>query len=119
MSVDGRVNNGGARTGAGRKPKAAEDDLHERLLKALKDGRKSHLDAIFAQLVKDCLSLNFKTRHAARAMLFDRLYGKVTSHAADEGDASDGTYIVRVPVRLSTEQWQQQAKPPEPLSPSR
>jgi hypothetical protein len=111
---DGRANNGGARAGAGRKAKQLEDDLHERLLKALKKGRRSRLDDIFAKLVEDAMSPSFKVRHAARAMLFDRLYGRTKPPETNEVEDEGGTYIVRVPVRLSAEEWQQQAKPPDP-----
>ena len=108
---------GGARAGAGRKPKALEDDLQERLSKALKKGLKrdqSHLTAIFDQLVADCKSPSFRVRHAARGMLFDRLYGKVAPPPIDdEGEQQDGSYIVRVPVRMSAQEWQQHVKPPE------
>lgn len=109
---DGRTSNGGARAGAGRKPKALEEDLRARLQKALKGGRKNSLDEIFAQLVEDCTSQSFRVRHAARAMLFDRLYGKATPPVAEENEAADGSYIVRVPVRLSVGEWQQQVQPP-------
>lgn len=110
---------GGARPGAGRKPKALEDDLHERLQKALKKGLKgrnqSHLDAIFDQLVADCTSPSFRVRHASRAMLYERLYGKTAPPAPeDDGELGDGTFIVRVPVRMRADEWQKQVTPPEP-----
>jgi hypothetical protein len=117
--ADEKGNKGGARPGAGRKPKALEDDLRYRLQKALKEGcagQKSRLDAIFTKLVDDCTSDSFKTRQASRALLFDRLYGKVTTPVTDEGDQGDGTFVVRVPVRMSAEEWQKQVKPSEPPS---
>jgi hypothetical protein len=83
---DGRAKNGGARLGAGRKSKSLEDDLRRRLDKALKDGRTNRLDKIFEQLVQDCLAAGFKTRHAARAMLFDRLYGKAKEKIEHTGE---------------------------------
>lgn len=104
---------GGARAGAGRKPKAVEEDLQRRLKRACKS---KELDEIFALLVADCKSPSFRVRHAARGMLFDRLYGKVAppTHDEGEGDAGDGTFIVRVPIRMSAEEWQKHVKPPEP-----
>ena len=113
---DGRENNGGAREGAGRKTKALEDDLHDRLHKALKNGKKSHLDDIFKKLVEDSTSQVFRVRHASRAMLFERLYGKTARPTPDEGEQDDGSFIVRVPVRLSAEEWQKQITPSEPPS---
>jgi hypothetical protein len=84
---DGRAKNGGSRPGAGRKSKSLEDDLRKRLEKALKgEGNKSRLDEIFAQLVQDSLAAGFKTRHAARAMLFDRLYGKAKEKVEHTGE---------------------------------
>jgi hypothetical protein len=108
---DGRTNNGGARAGAGRKPKSVEDDLQDRLKRALKDGRKSKLDDIFARLVADCTHVSFRVRHAARAQLFDRLYGRARPAPAEEGEIEGQTFVVRVPLKLTAEQWQQQAAP--------
>lgn len=118
MSDGSENNRGGARPGAGRKPRTVEDDLHRRLLKALKRGGTNRLDDIFAGLVDDCFATSFRIRHASRAMLFERLYGKTAPPRADdgEGDQNDGTFIVRVPVRMSAEEWQKSVTPSEPPS---
>ena len=115
--MEEQSNRGGARPGAGRKPKAVEEDLHRRLKKALGGRNLSRLDDIFAGLVEDCFATSFRIRHAARAMLFERLYGKTAPPRAgeDEGEQPDGTYIVRVPMKMKAEEWQQHVKPPEPL----
>jgi hypothetical protein len=74
--TDGRRQNGGARPGAGRKAKALEDDLNQRIEAALKDGRKSKLNKILAKLVEDSLSTSFRTRNEARKTLLAYRYGK-------------------------------------------
>lgn len=60
--ADGRVNNGGARDGAGRKPKASEDDLRAKLspmddsaLEAIKSG----IEALDFQYVKLFMEYRF------------------------------------------------------------
>jgi hypothetical protein len=87
---DGRAKNGGARNGAGRKSKPAEDDLRKRLKKACKDGKIDYLDEVFRKLVSDAVSTSTKTRQEARKLLLAYLYGRpVERHEVTGEDGKD------------------------------
>ena len=77
---------GGARPGAGRKPKKHEDDLHLRLRKAFKP---KDLDEIFEQLKKDTKSQSFSTRYKSREQLFAYLYGKPVNRVEEPPEQED------------------------------
>jgi len=74
---------GGARAGAGRKPKAVEDDLHQLIKKCL---TKKKREAIFNQWVEDAESHSVSTRERARETLWAYVYGKpgIRAEAAPE-----------------------------------
>ena len=69
----GASGHGGARSGAGRKPKAVEDDLHQLIKKCLP---KKTREAIFNKWVEDATSPNGGRRERARETLWPYLYGK-------------------------------------------
>lgn len=70
---DGTNKRGGARAGAGRKTKAAEDDLSKIFRKCVS---KSDREEIVKKWAQDAQSDSFTTRHKSRTSLFAYLYGK-------------------------------------------
>jgi hypothetical protein len=84
--ADGRINNGGARAGAGRKAKAAEADLQKRLKKACKDGGTDFIDRMFKKWAEDTVADSFRIRDASRRSLAAYLYGKPVQRVLVEED---------------------------------
>src|SRR3712207_5744250 len=64
---------GGARPGAGRKPKAVEDDLHQLIKKCIS---KKQRERILTQWGLDAESPSRATRERARESLWAYIYGK-------------------------------------------
>jgi hypothetical protein len=70
--ADGRKKNGGARSGAGRKPKEANENLRELLsLCAPQEERES----ILRGLVEDAQHVSFRIRNEARKLLLAYMFG--------------------------------------------
>ena len=70
--ADGRQTNGGARTGAGRRPKAVNDELRGLLDKC---APVKKLESIIAKLVEDACHPSIKIRTEARKLLLAYKYG--------------------------------------------
>lgn len=97
---DGRKSNGGRRDGAGRKTKAAEDDLLKRLKKACKQGKTDLLDEVFRKLVEDALSTSQKTRSEARKLLLAYIYGKPVERHVVTGEDGEDLIPTSITVRV-------------------
>lgn len=88
--ADGRANNGGARAGAGRKAKAVEADLQQRLKRAIKgEEQKDELDKVFSLWIKDAVADSGRIRAEARKSLLAYLYGKPLQRLVVEEDPPD------------------------------
>ena len=74
---------GGARAGAGRKSKAAEEDLQRLMNKCFK---KPDREKVFNKLVSDACSESFRVRNESRKLLFAYLYGKPTQRVIVEDE---------------------------------
>lgn len=100
---DGRVKNGGARSGAGRKTKRDEDDLLRRLKTACKRGKEDLLDEVFRKLVEDATSTSQKTRSEARKLLLAYIYGRPVERQEVSGaDGKDLFPTVNVIIESPT-----------------
>ncbi len=82
-----KTGHGGARTGAGRKSKAAEEDLQRLFEKCFK---KKDQEKVFAKLVADASSDSFRVRNESRKLLFAYLYGKPTQRVIVEEEPPAG-----------------------------
>ena len=82
----GANGHGGARPGAGRKPKAVEDDLHQLIKKCLP---KKKREAIFSKWVEDAESPSRATRERARESLWAYVYGKPGIRVEQPPEAED------------------------------
>lgn len=98
--ADGRAKNGGARAGAGRKPKVVEDDLHRLLKKCFTKGAR---EKVLRRLVEDASSDAFSVRHESRKLLYAYAYGKPAERGAEGaggGEDDDGDEQLTLEQRI-------------------
>lgn len=81
--ADGRAKNGGARPGAGRKPKAVSDELRALFDKCV---TQKDREAIVKQMVQDALSPSLRTRIEARKLLLAYMFGTPIARHEVEGE---------------------------------
>ena len=72
LMADGRQKNGGKRAGAGRKPKAVNENLRELLTECAPQEKR---ESILKQLVEDAQHVSFKIRNEARKLLLAYMFG--------------------------------------------
>lgn len=83
--VDGRKKNGGARAGAGRKPKEVNENLRELLnVCAPQEQRES----ILRELVEDAQHVSFRIRNEARKLLLAYMFGTPVARQELSGDVN-------------------------------
>ena len=82
--ADGRLKNGGARQGAGRRKKADAEDLRALLLKCAPAEKR---ESILTRLVEDADNpVSFKVRNEARKLLLAYLFGKPVERQEISGE---------------------------------
>ena len=89
--ADGRVNNGGARPGAGRKPKPVEDAQTSVLLRLFDEKAEEGV-------VKAVIRKARQGDVAAATWLWDRKYGKVKEQVEQRTDMTIRVIRVRTPI---------------------
>ena len=102
--ADGRKKNGGARTGAGRKPKEVNENLRELLSVCAPQEQR---ESILRGLVEDAQHVSFRIRNEARKLLLAYMFGTPVARQELSGDVNVNMFSLDEVKRRAAERRKQ------------